>query len=88
MELGFVFPVTTAKDGFIPSKIQKKTVHNLSCVSSFPRLSPLVWVVLNIVDVLSIFFLYKIVISGRLTNYLVVFSFFNSVFSFFNSIFS
>lgn len=81
MELAFVFPVTTPKDGFVPSKIWKKTVHSPSCVSSFPRLSLLVWVVLNIVDVLSIFFLYKIVVLGKLRNYLVVFSFFNSIFS-------
>lgn len=60
MDLAFAFPVTTTKDGFVPSKIQKKTVLSLSWVSCFPRLSLLVWIILHFVDILSIFLCKKL----------------------------
>jgi len=47
VELAFAFPITATKDGFVPFKIQKKTVLSLSSVSFFPRLSLLVWIVLH-----------------------------------------
>lgn len=67
----FAFPVTVTKDEFLLSKIWKKIVLSLSCVSCFPRLSLLVWIILH--------FLYRVDVLGKFRKYLVVFSFLNSV---------